>query len=241
MLWAYLKRSFGFWFAGGWLVLSIVPALIGFYEGWRAHRNLADYYPAQATIIDKYTTLQNRGRLHYIEFGYLARDGKPHQGKADVPASDWEQYHEGNGVDVYVSGADPDDAWLQTEGEPSYVGAFVGFAIAAGVMIPAGLVTLLFMSRASRRARIVREGRFAPGRVEREVIDRRFRVNGRYWPYLVWSFEGPAGRQEGTTPYVSPERSAQFPTGGPIAVYVIDQTDGAPLAEADVYRLRANG
>src|SRR5438309_8414563 len=129
MLWAYLKRSFGFWFAGFFALMSSVPAIVSLGAGWKAHRDRQDFYPTQATVIEKYTQKLNHGRDYVVRFGYLDRDERPHQATATVPAKEWDGYREGHSVDVYVSGADPDDAWLETEGEPSYVSAVVGIGI----------------------------------------------------------------------------------------------------------------
>jgi hypothetical protein len=236
MLWRYLRSSFLFWWSLPWSAIGLVLVSVTVWQFSRYSRNTKGFYETTGTVASKYH--QGRSNDPMLDVGYIARDGRPHEAQIAVSRSDYPQYSAGSQVRLDVSQADPDDAWLESDGPPSPVVAYILGALSLVFVIPGPLVLFAALRGASRRVRALQTGQYVAGHVE-AVMPSNVTVNNERMVWVVWSWTGFDGvRREGRSPPMSPARAKAFEPGGEIAVYM-DPTDPT-LAEADVYGLREN-
>ena len=216
-MWRFLKWSLGFWWGIGWSAAGIALTLVAIFVWSRYHASKDDFYQARGTIADK----KHRGRAAdpILTIGYLARDGQPHQTDVLVSRAEFPQFNLGESIDVYVSGADPDDAWLATAGPRTAALPWIVTGLALVFIIPGPLVFATSLLGASARARTLATGLLVQGKVA-SVEDSGWRINRVRWPMLRVQWTGTDGQTyEATTLPMRPGQ-VKYDEGDPIDVYV---------------------
>ena len=227
-MWRYLKYSVGFWWGFGWSLGGILIVLVAIFT-WRQYVQSKDnFYSTLGTITD--TGHHGRSRTPNLFVGYLARDGKPHETQVDVSRADFDQYRAGGEVRLYVSGANPDDAWLESDGPRTSTIPRIVTLFSLVFIVPGPIVFVKSIAKSSQRARVLANGMPMTGKVV-GVEDSNLRVNRvRYRIYRVrWT--GTDGREHEQISLPFHPRDVAYDEGDDILVRV-DPAD-ASLGEPD--------
>lgn len=236
MRWTYLKWAFGMWFGGAWALAGTVLLLVAAWQWSRYTAAKNDFYEVHATILEK--THVSRQHDAALVLQYTSRDGAPHHTTLRVRRRDFDGYAIGGDVPLYVSGADPTDAWLRSDGAPSSFAAWLLSGLALVFFVPGILSFALAVRRALARAETLRTGLATDGRVT-EVGNSGWVINNVRYQMVRYEWTGIDGaKHEGASLPFHPSRLA-WDEGDPIKVFV--DPDDPARGEVDLSGVRDGG
>lgn len=159
-IWTRLKKSFGFWFGGIWLVAGLPFLLAVIYLVQDDRRYDIEGRVAQGTVLTKEVRRSRSNNSdttsHYVTYRFTASDGETVEGRDQLGQSQWEKLTERGSVQiVYLpSSVDSNRVLGQTNLMLKVIfGILAGFFLLAG-----GAILFLSVRRVWSDSPVLRRG-----------------------------------------------------------------------------------
>jgi len=236
-------------FMGGWITLLVsglflfagIGVGVGAWTSLESEQNFAKEGVATTAKVTAKTTRQERSRrstrtVYVVSYRYEV-DGKPYQGRADVPRADWEALLINGQLPIEYLRSDPSQSRLTLDGGGFHFGTVTILFGVSVICLVVGLAIAFFTWRkASAKIDFLSSGDVVRG----TVVEIQPRQEGKVANhYLIYAFRDASGQEvrgeEGPLSRRLYKRWAQ--AGQPIGV-IVDPHDPSKHM-ADLFEARA--
>lgn len=214
-VWTRLKKSFGLWFGGIWLVAGLPFLVAAIYLFYDDRRYETEGRIAQGTVLTKevqrsrsssssYTT------SYYVTYRFTAPEDQTVEGRDQLGQSQWDALTERGPVQIaYLPSSVSSNRVLGQ----THLMLKVIFGILGGFFpLVGGAILFLTVRRAWIESRVQHAGLIVPATVT-SVQPTRLEINGRPQWRLEYSFEDLSGRPQTRHVTISPEDASEWDSG----------------------------
>ncbi len=231
MLWQFVRASYFFRLAAWIAFWGLLPATYGITTFIQVHRRLQGYYSVRARVIEKVKIGSELEPCVRVE--YRTVQGRLEHSDLSLSTPEEHALAPGDETQVYVSEADPSDAWFLTHGVPGYSGVRIAAALTLLLLLPA----LVAFVQEKRRVAVLLSGQPTMGRVKKVVREKSSHFRSPYDYFVIYGYTTPSGLSfEGRSPNIRKSQADRCRKTAQIPVYF--DLERPERSEADVYGFR---